>query len=74
MDEGTSGAREAQVNWASATDFWAMGGYGFYVWGSYGITVAVIAIELWLLHTRRRNAISALKQETTRSSDTKNLR
>ena len=36
MDEGTYGARTAQVNWASAADFWAMGGYGFYVWGSYG--------------------------------------
>jgi heme exporter protein D len=74
MDEGTSGAREAQVNWASATDFWAMGGYGFYVWGSYGATIAVIAIELWLLHTRRRNSISALKLETTRNTVTKNLR
>ena len=68
MDEGTSGAGEALVAWASASDFWAMGGYGFYVWGSYGATIAVIAIELWLLRSRRRNSISALKQETTRAS------
>ena len=64
MDEGTSGARKAQVNWASASDFWAMGGYGFYVWGSYGAAVVVIAVELWLLRARRRSAIAALKQET----------
>jgi len=63
MDEGTSGAREAQVNWASATDFWAMGGYGFYVWGSYGATLVVIAVEIWMLRVRRRAAVAALKQE-----------
>jgi len=63
MDEGTSGAREAQVNWASASDFWAMGGYGFYVWGSYGATLVVIAVEIWMLRVRRRAAVAALKQE-----------
>jgi len=63
MDEGTSGAREAQVNWASETDFWAMGGYGFYVWGSYGATLVVIAVEIWMLRVRRRAAVAALKQE-----------
>lgn len=62
------------MNWASATDFWAMGGYGFYVWGSYGATIAVIAIELWLLRARRRSAIAALKQETMRNVDAKNFR
>ena len=62
------------MNWASASDFWAMGGYGFYVWGSYGTTVAVIAIELWLLRARRRSVVSALKQETMRSADAKSLR
>jgi heme exporter protein D len=64
MDEGTYDARNAQVNWASASDFWAMGGYGFYVWGSYGAAVVVIAVELWLLRARRRSAVTALKQET----------
>jgi heme exporter protein D len=74
MDEGTSDARKAQVNWASAGDFWAMGGYGFYVWGSYGMAVAVIAIELWLLRARRRSAVAALKNETMRSVDAKSVR
>jgi heme exporter protein D len=62
------------VNWASAGDFWAMGGYGFYVWGSYGVAVAVIAMELWLLRARRSSAIAALKQETMRNVDAKSLR
>lgn len=62
------------MNWGSAGDFWAMGGYGFYVWGSYGATVAVIAIEVWLLRARRRSAMAALKLETMRSTDAKNVR
>lgn len=52
------------MNWASAADFWAMGGYGFYVWGSYGAVVVVIAIELWLLKARRSSAVAELKQNT----------
>ena len=69
MDEGTNGARTAQVNWASAADFWTMGGYGFYVWGSYGAVVAVIAIEIWLLKARRSSAVAEVKQETMRSAE-----
>ena len=56
------------MNWKSAADFWAMGGYGFYVWGSYGAAVAVIVIEVWLLRARRRAAVATLKQETTRTA------
>ena len=57
------------MNWASAADFWAMGGYAFYVWGSYGAVVAVIAIELWLLKARRSSAVAEVKQETMRSAN-----
>ena len=49
------------MNWGSAAEFWAMGGYGFYVWGSYGAVVAVIAIELWLLRARRSTAVAEVK-------------
>jgi heme exporter protein D len=49
------------VNWGSWADFWAMGGYGFYVWGSYGAVVAVIALELWLLRARRSTAVAEVK-------------
>jgi heme exporter protein CcmD len=38
-----------------------MGGYGFYVWGSYGAVVAVIALELWLLRARRSTAVADVK-------------
>ena len=36
------------------TGFFHMGGYGFYVWGSYGVTFALLAIEVFLLMKRKR--------------------
>jgi len=38
-------------------DWLAMGGYAGYVWGSYGVTLAVIVGELILLGRRRRRAL-----------------
>jgi heme exporter protein D len=37
-------------------EFWAMGGYGLYVWGSYGVTVLAMAAEVVLLRRRKRIA------------------
>jgi heme exporter protein CcmD len=43
------------IYWQSVSDFLAMGGYGFYVWMSFGGTALVIAIEsLWLRIQARR--------------------
>lgn len=37
------------MEWASWSDFWDMGGRGFFVWISYGVTaVAVLAEIVWL--------------------------
>jgi heme exporter protein D len=40
--------------WSNWSDFWAMGGYGLYVWGSFGASVLVIALELLSLRQRRK--------------------
>ncbi|MEI7464062.1 MAG: heme exporter protein CcmD [Burkholderiales bacterium] len=40
--------------WNSWSDFVAMGGYGLYVWGSFGVTAAVLAAEIWSVAARRR--------------------
>ncbi len=40
--------------WNSASEFFAMGGYGLYVWGSFGVTAVVIAAEIWLVAARRK--------------------
>jgi heme exporter protein D len=36
------------------TEFFAMGGYGFYVWGSYGVTAIVVVAEVLAVRSRRR--------------------
>ena len=38
------------------SDFFAMGGYAFYVWGSYGVTFALLAVEVVLLLSRKKKA------------------
>ena len=42
------------MNWADWSDFWHMGGYGLYVWGSFGACAALMAAELWAIRQRRR--------------------
>ncbi len=44
------------IYWKSFDDFLAMGGYGLYVWGSYAVTLAVMAGETWLASRRQRRA------------------
>jgi heme exporter protein D len=48
------------MNWASWNDFFAMGGYAFYVWGSYCVTLILMIIEMVLLMFRRRSLIGQL--------------
>jgi heme exporter protein D len=45
------------MNWGSAGDFFAMGGYGLYVWGSYAMTGLLMAAEPILAANRRRRAL-----------------
>jgi heme exporter protein D len=37
------------MSWGSLTEFLAMGGYGFYVWGSYVVAAMCIALEVLFL-------------------------
>ena len=36
------------------TEFFAMNGYGFYVWSAYGAAALALAVELYALRSRRR--------------------
>ena len=45
------------MQWASATEFFAMGGYGLYVWGSYAVALALMLIEPWLAMRHRQRAL-----------------
>jgi heme exporter protein D len=56
------------MKWGSLSEFLAMGGYAFYVWGSYLVTVACIAGEVLLLRTRRRTLMERLSLTTMNAS------
>ena len=47
------------MQWTSAAEFFAMGGYGLYVWGSYGLAVVLMLLEPWLASRRRSRALRA---------------
>ncbi len=51
------------MHWQNFSEFIAMGGYGFYVWGSFGVTFLAMGLELWLLHKRHQRIAQAVKQE-----------
>jgi heme exporter protein D len=53
------------VNWASWSDFFSMGGYAIYVWGSYGVATGLIVVEIILLRNRRRAALEQLGRSGT---------
>jgi heme exporter protein D len=36
------------------SEFFAMGGYAWYVWGSYGVTFVLLAVEVCLVWRRSR--------------------
>ena len=40
--------------WPDFASFLAMGGYGLYVWGSFGMTAVVLVLELWSVRARRK--------------------
>jgi len=38
------------------SEFFAMGGYAWYVWGSYGVTLLLLLLEVLALRKRAREA------------------
>lgn len=47
-----------------------MGGYALYVWGSFGLTVAVVAGEILLARNRRQRILQELR-DTMESEESK---
>ena len=48
------------MSWGSWSNFFAMGGYALYVWGSFGAVFGLIACEVALLYLRRRKILNHL--------------
>jgi heme exporter protein D len=51
------------IHWNSFGDFIAMGGYGLYVWGSFGITALIMIVEPILVARNRKSTIARLKRQ-----------
>ena len=51
------------MQWNSVSEFFAMGGYAFYVWGSFGVTAAAVVIEMLLIRSQRRELLRDLRNE-----------
>ena len=52
------------MQWNSVSEFLAMGGYGFYVWGSFGTTAVVMLAEMAHARLQRRALLQSLRSET----------
>jgi heme exporter protein D len=51
------------MQWNSVGEFLAMGGYGLYVWGSFGVCAAAMVIEPILAGKRNRDILNSLRRE-----------
>ncbi len=51
------------MHWNSFSDFIAMGGYGLYVWGSFGVTALVMILEPWIVTRQRRTTEQRLARQ-----------
>jgi heme exporter protein D len=47
--------------WNSLSEFWAMGGYGEYVWGSFGVAALFMAIEVAQVSYERKQTLLRLR-------------
>ena len=51
------------IHWNSFSDFLAMGGYGLYVWGSFGVTALIMAVEPIVVARNRKATIARLRRQ-----------
>lgn len=65
---GCAVAREDELNWAQ---FFHMGGYAFFVWGSFGVALSLMAAEVLLLRRRRKRLLLLHATQTPKMSSLK---
>lgn len=51
------------MRWESWAQFWHMGGYAVYVWGSVGVSFALMLIEVWQARVARRQVLQQVQTE-----------
>lgn len=45
----------------SVSEFFNMGGYAFYVWGSYGVALLVFVVEILMVNHKRKIALQQVR-------------
>ena len=48
--------------WESWDAFWAMGGYGLYVWGSYAVVLICLFLEIVLARVGQRASMQTVRE------------
>jgi len=51
------------MNWGSPAEFFAMGGYALYVWGSFIVCIIIMVMEPILAKKRQKDILRALRRE-----------
>ncbi len=51
------------MNWNSPAEFFAMGGYALYVWGSFVVCAAIMVMEPILAKKRQKDILRTLHRE-----------
>lgn len=49
---------------------WSLGGYGFYVWGSYLVALVAIALEVFSLVKRKKACEQSAQKDQQKASPT----
>jgi heme exporter protein D len=56
------------MSWGSPAEFFAMGGYGLYVWGSFGVCALLMIVEPIMAGKRRKDILRSLRRERLANS------
>lgn len=51
------------MQWNSLAEFFSMGGYALYVWGSFGVTALALLAEPLIVRQRQSRAVRAIRRE-----------
>lgn len=57
-----------ELNFSSWDSFFAMGGYGLFVWLSFGVTYALLALLWWFSQAGHRQFLQELAVKQARES------
>lgn len=62
MGKGTR--KECRGPSLMSADFFAMGGYAFYVWTSFGVTALVLIANAWVARRREKSLLKSIAANT----------